>query len=549
MKIIAILNADFVLSSLGTPSRLNEDLLGETVIRRTLKRTRLAQRVASVHLLVDASQEPLAHKAAEGLDVVVETHNAGRTPWRTLIACSRKWAADAWRGGISDATVFDESNHPWAMAALAAREKANGVADVPAAAPLLDPVLLDKMIDHYEKVYKETRLTFTQTAPGLSAAIYTPPLLADLASGAQPPGRMMAYIPSDPRRDLLIRDCFYPVPDAITHVGGRCIADTRAAINRIQAILRDCSESPNDPHAPDASTVSRWLATHHDDLPTTLPAEVEIELTTHDSLPNTTLRPRSQVVGERGPMDDAIFDRLLDELSERDDIRIVFGGFGDPLMHPRWTRYVERCREANIFATAIRTPAVHLDEAAIQAMIHSRVDVINVLLDAATRETYQHVHNADHFEQVVAGLDRLFDAHQQAQQPQPLIVCEMIKTTQTMSEIEVFYDHWLGKVGSACIVGPSHYARQWPDLAVMNITPPRRFPCFRLFSRALVLADGRVAVCDQDFHGQHTIGSLANTSLHQLWTSDAMQTIRQSHRQATYEAMPLCAACEEWHRP
>jgi hypothetical protein len=280
-----------------------------------------------------------------------------------------------------------------------------------------------------------------------------------------------------------------------------------------------------------------------------LPEEVEIELTTDDPLPETALRPRGQAVGRRGPMAEAVFDRLIGELAGRDDMRVVLGGFGDPLLHPGWARCVARCREANVFGMAVRTPAVHLDAEAIRVLLEARADVINVLLDAATPETYRRVHHADHYEHVMANIQCLFEAREHARQPQPLIVCEMTKTRETMPEMEVFYDYWLEKTGCACLVGPSAYAGQWPDLAVMSMAPPKRFPCLRLFRRALVLADGRMTVCDQDFRGEHAIGSVAESSVAQLWQGEAMAAVRQSHRQATYEGMPLCAACDEWHRP
>jgi hypothetical protein len=118
-----------------------------------------------------------------------------------------------------------------------------------------------------------------------------------------------------------------------------------------------------------------------------------------------------------------------------------------------------------------------------------------------------------------------------------------------MGEMEAFYDHWMNVVGSAVIVGPSHHAGRFPDRAVMNMAPPTRTPCRRILSRMTVLADGSVPVCDQDFAGRHIIGSAASNSLAELWTSPGMESVRQSHRSGEFDGMPLCPACDEWHRP
>jgi len=179
----------------------------------------------------------------------------------------------------------------------------------------------------------------------------------------------------------------------------------------------------------------------------------------------------------------------------------------------------------------------------------TKVDVLNVMIDAATPDTYRKLHRADHYERVVANIDRLLEACCAGQQPQPLVVCEMIKTHATMDEMEQFYDHWVSKTGSAVLVGPSTYGGQWPDLSVMSMAPPSRMACRRIFTRASVLSDGRVTVCDQDFRGEHAIGSVADTSLTALWRSQRMADIRRSHLEHKYDGMALCPTCQEWHRP
>lgn len=548
MKTIAVITADFEQGALGTRSRLRDELAGETILRRTCRQVLKSKRIASLHLAVDTSQAAVAEQAIAGLDVKLETHHAGNVPWQNYVRSARKWSMDAWRGGLGSTCIFDESIHPWLLEALAKREQADAAVDVPAAAPLLDPRFLDAMIEHYEGTSEDVRMAFTQSAPGLSVALYATSLLGDLVKAGQSPGRMMAYNPATPQRDMIMLPCFYAPETDVRRAVGRCVADTSPAIEAITACLRECPPADGDV-IPDVGTISRWLLARRCTHVPALPAEVEIELTTDDSLPDTTLRPRGQIVGRRGPMDLALFDRLVTELAGRDDIRVVLGGFGDPLLHPQWAACVRRCREAGILATAVRTPAVTLDKAAIEVLEENKVDVLNVLVDAAKPETYRKVHNADHYDRVLANLDAMLASHNAKRQPQPLLVCEMIKTHATMEELEPFYDKWVSKVGSAVIVGPSDYAGQWNNLAVMDSAPPTRFPCERIFTRAMVLADGRVTVCDQDFRGDHAIGSIADTPLSTLWTGATMTTVRRSHQTGSCDAMPLCPNCREWHRP
>lgn len=546
MKTIAVIEADFARGALGTRARLNDDLLGETVLRRTLKRALAAKRIDRAHLVVHHREKPLADAAVAGLDVVVQTHDAGSVPWREMVASGRKWSLDAWRGGLVGTSVFDESLNPWLIDAICQMDHAEAVVAVPPAAPLLDPDLLDRLIGHYEQVRGEMRLALTQTAPGLSAVVCQPALLGELAKAGQPLCRITAYRPDEPRKDLANQSAYYAVPAEISHAVGRCIVDTQCAADRVARVLREAADGDG---TPDATAVSRWLLDHRYDQTGALPEEVEIELTTEDSLPNTTLRPRGSAIGRRGPMSMDMYKRLIDELAGRDDARIILGGFGDPLLHPEWPVMVAYARQAGVFGIAVRTTGVKLDAPAIDALMTPRVDVLNVLIDAMTPATYRIVHKADCHQQVVANIEAVCAANHQRQQPQPLIVCEMAKTRATIGEMEQFFDHWIAKTGSVYIAGPSHYARQWPELAVMSMAPPARAACHRIFNRTLVLADGRVTACDQDYKGSHAIGSLADSTLSSVWTGPAMTAVRRSHLDGRFDGTPLCPMCEEWHRP
>jgi len=549
MKIIAACLVDFDRGPLGTRARLEEDLHGAAVLRRTLMRLRAARQVASVHVLAPAAQKQRAEAAVAGLDVQVETHEAEPVPWQAYVASARKWSLDAWRGGLGGTSVFDESLHPWLLAALGRREKADGVVDVPAGAALLDGQMLDAMIAHYEQVHEQVRMTFTQAPPGLAAAIYAPALLADLAEANHWPGRMMAYQPAKPARDMIMLPCFWPPGLEVRTAAGRCIADTRTAVERIASILRDVGNGASADRSPDAATVARWLTEVAAERVGALPSEVEIELTTDDPLPDSVLRPRGGAVGPRGPMPDDVFDAVIEELADRDDARVVLGGFGDPLLADNFARCLQKCRLAGVFALAVRTPLVHLDDAALDALLDARVDVLNVLLDAATPDTYRRVHKADHFERVTANIDRVLAAHAARRQPQPLVVCEMTKTAETLADMEAFFYHWVTRTGSAAVAGPSTYGGRWPDLAVMDMTPPLRSACRRIFARAMILADGRMTVCDQDFRGDHAVGTVAGSTVSEVWRGSALTALRHAHGVGDWAGCALCPPCRQWHRP
>jgi len=70
-----------------------------------------------------------------------------------------------------------------------------------------------------------------------------------------------------------------------------------------------------------------------------------------------------------------------------------------------------------------------------------------------------------------------------------------------------------------------------------------------LITRCMVLADGSVAACDQDFAGKQVVGNVNDASLSAIWAGSAYGELRDAHAAGTLDDLPLCPRCDEWHRP
>ncbi|HUN81900.1 MAG TPA: hypothetical protein VMV81_10370, partial [Phycisphaerae bacterium] len=356
MKCIAAIAADLGQSPLGGRSRLAEPVAGVPVLRRTIDRVEKSERLASIHILVPADQVERVQDLVAGLNVKIEPHRAQPAPYKELVCSGRWWGLDSWRGGVGGLTVFDEDMDVELLAALAAQEKADAVMSIPAAAALIDPVLLDAMLSHHEEYRESTRLTFVQAPPGLGAMILGADLLQELAPTAQPAGVLLAYHPDRPLADLTGKEACYRPAAAIIEACGRLLADTHSGMRRISAILETGAEKW------DAERICRWLKDDARD-PGGTPDEIEIELTTDDSLPETVMRPRGAAVGSRGPIRQGIIQSVLDGVQGRDDVRVVLGGFGEPCLHPAFGEICTMLRRhPAVAAIAVRTSGLYFGD-------------------------------------------------------------------------------------------------------------------------------------------------------------------------------------------
>lgn len=552
MKVIATILADLETTPLGTASRLDVPIDGIPILTRTVQRVRACQRIGSILVLVPSTQADRAAPLLEGTGAVLRRFDGGPPPWAALVRAARKWSLDGWRGGIGGTTCFDEYTHvPLVSEALKGTDF-DAVLSVPPAAPAFHPGLADRMIEMRAAAGGDVRMVFSQAPPGVGGILMDVPLVHELCERQTPIGWVFAYKPDAPRKDLIFEPCCCDIPVSLRYARGRLIADTQRSMARVSALLTENLE-------PDLTQIGDWLRRREADFSEPLPQEVEIELTTEDPYPDAVLRPRGQRLGRKGQMDPALAIRVAREAAELDDTLVVLGGFGDPLRHPAWRDILVALNGLSSegrrpYGLAVRTTGVDLDDDTLSALIDAPVDVLNVVVDAWSAPLYAQLQAPGgtpvaNLDAITASLTRLTELRRQQRTVTPILVPELTKARQNVHELDDFFDGWIRRCGAASVSGASHLAQQFPDHRVINMAPTAREACRRIRSRCLVLADGRVTACDQDFRGVMTLGSVADRPLREVWTGEAFESLRGNHRNGRYDANPLCAACEDWQRP
>jgi spiro-SPASM protein len=539
MKFIAAIMADFETAPPGTRSRLREPLLGTPVICRTIKRLLRARAIASIHVICPVRQGSIAADALDGLEVRQERIESGPTPYAELIRAARWWGLDGWRGGVASFCAFDEDFHAGVLSALAEREGADVVVSVPAAAAMIHPELIDAMTGHYQAKGHEFQMTFAQAPPGLAPFLIGKNLLQNLAQGHEPPGLILAYNPDRPIADLTVRDACYHADAAVIESRGRLQCDTSRAFDRVRDLIEAGAEDWP------AARIGQWLSDRDERFVEPVPREIEIELTTERRpVGASVLRPGGDAMPRRGPIDMETIRSISAAIANDDDVCVVLGGHGDPCCHPAFAEICAALR-SDAAAIAVRTPGTLDDPAVESALFDVPVDVVEVTLDATSSDTYARVHGVDAFDDVTARVERWLERRVRGGRARPLVVPSFVKSVDNLDEMEAFFDHWQRRLGMQLITGHSDYGGQLPRRAVTSMSPPTRAGCRRTRSRVMVLADGSMTTCDQDFAGRQVVGSVKKCGLVELWRRESWRDIRE---RAVPKA-PLCAACDQWQRP
>lgn len=536
-KNVAILYADAERSALGVRSRVAEEIDGKTVLRRTVERLQRAEQLNEIIVFCPETQISQIQPLVAGMNVEV-------TGLQEMVSTSpyvrrRKWGLNCWRGGIREATVFDEQSFTAEMVLKLRERDVYTAVTAPAEAILVDPHLIDGLIAHHHENGSAMRFTFTQAAPGLAGCAYRLDLLHELVQTNATIGNLLYYDPESPHMDYIMQECNFRVAKDLCVSPYRYLADTARSfghLTRLAANLNGQLENGQVGQFVQKMQEQIWKVD-------ALPRELEIEINTEPSL----RIERQKVKGKRqnNRMSLELFEKIVNDCAALDDICITIGGFGEPLVHPELNQIIEAAKQAEILGINIETDGLALEGELAEALAESAADVISVYVDANSRVLYEQVKGQDRFEQVERNIEAFID---KVSGHGPMVIPHLVKTRETMAEMEEFYARWLDRCGAAVIVGYNDYAGQIENKAVMDMCPPQRYPCSRLYRTLMILADGNATICAQDFTGLQIIGNVKERSVSELWRSEEMNQLRLTHQEGNFNLNPLCVKCKEWHR-
>lgn len=531
-----------VISLLHESSQLNSAtrlFRTKPVLEWTLSRLGRAGAIDSVSVLCWDDQHEAVRAASERYPAkLVAKGDRQPLPGLQAITAARRWA-DGWRGGLLGTCEFDLGFHPEWAAQIALTNDADAVLLIDPAAGLIDPVLVDALVEHAD-LQPTAELCFTQAAPGLSGTLLRRELIDRLTIAKIHPGRLLTYWPDQHGLDPIGKQGCAPVPTPVARSTYRFKLDSHRQVARV-----------------DRATVSlngHLAATEGEELAhrmrgceaaDVLPRDVVLELTTRrDARP--VFSPRRHLAIDRSDLPLATALSLVQELASLDDVRLTLAGVGDPLRAEHVFAITEAASAAGIHVH-VETDLLVSNAAIVERLAACGADVVSVHLPAATPRTYVELMEVDGFVRVMDNIRFLEAAVKRTNRGTPLIAPVFTKTAGNLAEMEVWYDYWIRRLGHAVITGPSDFAGQIPDTAVADMAPPGRRACARLVNRMTILSDGRVVSCEQDVLGKQTMGIVGQTPIKEIWQT-RFAALRACHGKAEWGTKPLCGGCREWHR-
>lgn len=235
-------------------------------------------------------------------------------------------------------------------------------------------------------------------------------------------------------------------------------------------------------------------------------------------------------------MDFPMYKKIIDECSSAGIWRVRLFLMVEPLLHPKLIEYIEYAKEKGLYVD-FDSNGGFLDKIDQERLIKSGVDSIVFSVTGSRPETYRRFQgeDLDRIEKNIRGFISLRDC---LGMKKPEISMQFIKSSDTENEISEYVRKWDSISDNINITGLSDYYDPKD-----KSSRKKRF-CPFLWTYLVVLSDGTIVPCCQDYEGKLSLGNINETSLLTAWRSEKLLHLRKLHENREGDKIGLCKDCD-----
>jgi MoaA/NifB/PqqE/SkfB family radical SAM enzyme len=245
--------------------------------------------------------------------------------------------------------------------------------------------------------------------------------------------------------------------------------------------------------------------------------------------------------------------KLVDEVAERAKGRgyIRYTSEGEPLLHKRAFEMIADAVERSGVTVTLTTNGTLLDDARVDALLATRVAMVDISIDAFKPETYAAIRVKGDLEVTQRNVQRLLRRIEESSAATKVVV-SFIEQPNNADEVESFERFWRGEGAHEVVVRRLHSnSGALVDIA-RNIrrehAKQRRRPCLYPWERVVLNPRGFLAFCPADWtHGSSLI-DYRETTIAETWQGPLYQSLREAHLTNSYAGHKFCGQCPDWRQ-
>ena len=238
-----------------------------------------------------------------------------------------------------------------------------------------------------------------------------------------------------------------------------------------------------------------------------------------------------------GQMSVDTFKSVIDQIEDQVEF-VTLASRGEPLL----TKGIEEMlayASGKFLGLKMNTNASFLTEEKAHAILQSDLNTLVFSIDAADSATYSELRVNGKFERVMSNILRFMEIKNSHYSSSRLMTrvsgVAYDKERQDHSAIE---GYWRELVEQVAFVDYNPWENAYDNSPNGVIEP-----CSDLWRRCFVWWDGRMNPCDVDYRSFLSPGSVGQSSVSEIWRSEAYEHLRAQHLSKRRQELTPCAGC------
>lgn len=272
------------------------------------------------------------------------------------------------------------------------------------------------------------------------------------------------------------------------------------------------------------------------------PLSIYIEVTNRCNLA-CTMCPNSNLKRPRGEMCNKLFERIIDEISEKQPaVAVSLFYFGEPLLDDNLYKKIDYSKAAGLTFLKLSTNGtLLLKNENFKRLVDSGIDHLIISFDGITQATYESIRVGANFNEFLKGVDALME-YKESQGSTMRVTGQMINMHNNSHE-KYLFSGFVEKRGLVPYFAPYQYWNTSPGtLGALNSV---RYTCNNPLYTSVILNNGDVATCCMDYAGEIVWGNVLCEGIEQIWQNN-LKPLREAQIEKRFSSNPLCARCRDW---
>jgi radical SAM protein with 4Fe4S-binding SPASM domain len=249
-------------------------------------------------------------------------------------------------------------------------------------------------------------------------------------------------------------------------------------------------------------------------------------------------------------MDWGLYKKIIDEVKDY-AYDVYLHHRGEPLMHPRFPDMISYAREAGL-KVKFHTNGTLFTPELSERILNSGPDLVSFSVDGFTKNTYEKIRvNAD-FDKTMENLSVFLQKKRAKGLSLPYTIIEEIDFPQFRTpedgENRKKFSARFRKLGLDEMIFKKLY--NWAGylkMDGMDKVERTYTACTFLWYASVILWDGSVSPCPQDFYAKLKLGSVKEKSLREVWNGPEYKELREKMVSSVDEISP-CNECDRLSR-